>query len=279
MEEREPLLGVAIGGMGVGKTFLTKKLIQKYVQNNPQTGAIGRKVLIVDVNDEFSDIDGVRIKALRISDVKLFSVHQTVEIRRIRPFLDNGEAMTLRDLQETLFRVLKEFRGGLILIEDINLYVSDSLPQDIMGAICTIRHRDTDVIMHFQSIGRITPKVWQNLRWLRFHKINDSVYKHREKFSEKLEVLQLTESYINSEFEKGNERVNCYINFSKGGGKIMIPKEKLLPIIEEYLSNNYTELIKPLLKQHDLGKGVKMHTPAQAVKLQTERLLKKYYYQ
>ena len=64
---------------------------------------------------------------------------------------------------EKLFKILNDYRGGLLLIEDINRYISDYLPNDLVGAICTNRHTDTDIILHFQSVGRVSPKIWQNL--------------------------------------------------------------------------------------------------------------------
>ena len=103
--------------------------------------------MILDVNDEFE-----HIKALRVKDVMKFSVHPTVEARRIRPFMEDGQKMTIREIQETLFEILRHYRGGLLLIEDINRYISDQLPNDVVGAICTNRHSDTDIILHFQSI-------------------------------------------------------------------------------------------------------------------------------
>ena len=80
MEEREPRLGVAVGRKGCGKTYTTKQMIQKYVQGNPSKGVIPRRVLVLDVNDEFEDI-----RAIRVGDVMRFSAHPIVEARRIRP--------------------------------------------------------------------------------------------------------------------------------------------------------------------------------------------------
>ena len=155
MEEREPKLGVAIGRKGCGKTYTTNKMIAQYVRGNPTKGVIPRRVLVLDVNDEYEDI-----KALKLSDIMRFSAHPVIEARRIRPFKENGVRMTLKEIQETLFKILNDFRGGLLLIEDINRYVSDHLPNDLVGAICTNRHTDTDIILHFQSVGRISPKIW-----------------------------------------------------------------------------------------------------------------------
>jgi hypothetical protein len=148
---REPKLLVAIGRKGSGKSYTTRKMIDQYVLGNPARGVPGRRALILDVNDEYYDI-----KALRIQDVTLFSVHPMVEIRRIRPFLDDGRKMTLDDVAQTLFIILETYRNGLLLIEDVNKYISDTMPNDLVGAICTNRHIGVDIILHYQSIGRIT---------------------------------------------------------------------------------------------------------------------------
>ena len=122
---REPLLGVAIGKKGVGKSYTTNKLIEEYITGNLASGILPRKALILDVNDEYEHIKGIAIK-----DLIRFSVHPHVEARRIRPFHPDGKKMRLDDLATTLNLVLETFTGGLLLIEDINRFVSDMMPQD-----------------------------------------------------------------------------------------------------------------------------------------------------
>jgi hypothetical protein len=270
VEKREPKLGVAVGRKGCGKTYTTKSMMQKYVAGNPLKHVPGRRVLILDVNDEFTDV-----KALSLSDVKRFSVHPTKEIRRIRPFQDNGKRMTLNEIQNTLFVILDNFRNGLLLIEDINRYISDNLPNDLVGAIVTNRHTDTDIILHFQSIGRITPKIWQNVNWIRFHKNTDSVDKHKLKFEDKFELLKIVEMYIESEYhEHNNKRVYVYIDIDDE--KIRgVSRKKIEPIIDEYISENYRKVITPLLNKTDL-KGAKKLTPEQAVKIFKTRIMSYY---
>ena len=51
---REPKLLVAIGKKGVGKSYTTEKMINQYVAGNPSKGVPGRRVLILDVNDEYT---------------------------------------------------------------------------------------------------------------------------------------------------------------------------------------------------------------------------------
>ena len=183
-------LGVAVGKKGIGKTYQTTEMMKQYVRGG--NGIKPRRVLILDVNDEFEEF-----KAMSVKDVEIFSVHPRIEIRRIRPFKDDGTRMTLRDIADTLYTILDKYRGGMLLIEDINKYISDHLPNDLVGAICTNRHTNTDIIMHFQSIGRITSKIWQNLNWLRFHKNSDSVERHKNKFPDKIDLFSIVESMVN----------------------------------------------------------------------------------
>jgi hypothetical protein len=269
-EKREPLLGVAVGRKGCGKTFTTKKMLQKYVVGNPSKGISGRRVLIIDVNDEFTDI-----KALKVSDVVKFSMHPKKEIRRIRPFHDNGVKMDTTEIQNTLFIVLKKFFNGLLLIEDPNKYISDNLPGDLIGAIVTARHTDTDIILHYQSIGRIVPKIWQNVNWIRFHKINDSVEKSKAKLDDLYELFKVVEMYIDHEYFV-NENKRAYVYVDIDDRKIKgISKKKLEPIIDHYISENYRKLITPLLNKHDINGGKKL-TPQEAIKMFKDRILQFY---
>jgi hypothetical protein len=270
MEEREPKLIVSVGRKGVGKTYTTNKMLVKYISGNPNVGIVGRKVLVVDVNDEYEDI-----KALKISDVMKFSVHPTIEARRIRPFNDNGVSMTTRELQETLFKILKDFRGGLLLIEDPSKFLSDSLPNDLMGAIATNRHKDLDLIMHFQSIGRITPKIWQNLTHIRYHKNTDGVEKNKNKFEDKYELMKLVENYVDKEYENGDKRVYVYVDVEDEKIK-NIDKVKFDKIVEEYIIANQSKLITPMLNSKNIFKGVKTYTPEQALQYQKNRIITYY---
>ena len=267
---REPKLGVAVGKKGVGKSYTTDQMIASYVRGNPSKGVVGRKALILDVNDEYVDI-----KALRLRDVMKFSAHTTIEARRIRPFNDDGVRMTLKEIQNALFSILRDYRGGLLLIEDINRYISDHLPNDLVGAICTNRHTDTDIIMHFQSIGRVTSKIWQNLNWVRFHKNTDSVDRHIKKFEDKFEYLKIAEILVNTQYYNGNERFFLFVDIDSEKIQGNFDKELLNTAIDDYIEKYYRKIITPLLQQRDL-KGNKKHDQASAVQFVKDRIVKNY---
>lgn len=267
---REPLLGAAVGMKGVGKTYQTRQLIRSYVLGNPQKGIAGRKVLILDANDEYSDI-----KAMYLEDVVKFTASSLVEVRRIRPYLKKGNSsvkMRLDDLKNALDALLDSFSGGLLLVEDINKYVSDSLKQDVMGAIATNRHRDQDIILHYQGIGRIGPKVWQNLNWLRFHKITEGVDRHKNKFEDKYELLKIVENIVNENYfnKEDGKRFFMYVDCEN----MKIPSVKKADFelackqyIEEY--PNLT-INKQMKKRNSEGKP--LYTWQEAMKNELKRL-------
>ena len=79
---REPKLGVAVGKKGIGKSYTTEQVMAQYVQGNQN--AKPRRVLILDVNDEYE-----AVKAIAIKDIALFSLHPKIEARRIRPYTED----------------------------------------------------------------------------------------------------------------------------------------------------------------------------------------------
>lgn len=261
---REPLLIVGVGKKGVGKSFTTEKMIHSYVSGTAKAAA--RRALIIDVNDEYYNI-----KAIRLQDVPLFSIHPIIEVRRIRPFKDDGTKMSLDEIAETLFVVLQNFKNGLLLVEDINRYISDTMPNDLVGAICTNRHIGVDIILHFQSIGRITSKVWQNVNVLRLHKFTDSVKRHKHKYEDKFEYLSIGEIIINKRYEEGDTRFFLYadIDNEKIYGKFT--QEEYDNAVNTFIQNNYSNLVSPMLKGRD-DRGRKTYTPQSAIAELKKRL-------
>jgi len=268
---REPLLGVAVGKKGVGKTYTTNRVIKQYVSGNYASGIMPRKVLIMDVNDEFVEYKGIALK-----DVMRFSVHPLVEARRVRPFHPDGRKMTLDDLAATLNYILEVFSGGLLLIEDINRFTSDHMPQDLMGAIATNRHRDLDIILHYQGIGRVGTKVWQNINWLRFHKITENVSKHQKKFEDKYELLRIAELMVNARYYNGDERFYQYVDCENMCLMGNLDDKLFDEAVTTFIEENYNRVITPLLRIRSGTGNKKKHTADSAIKQEKERIRKMY---
>lgn len=252
---REPQLGVAVGKRGIGKTYTTLNILNDYTSGFQGTSK-PRKVLIMDVNDEFQSI-----KALKIQDVPLFSMHPKVEARRIRPFNPDGSKMNLDDVCQALYYLLENYKGGLLLIEDINKYLTHHFPKDVVGAICTNRHSDLDIILHYQAIGKVPTTVWENANWIRFHKNNQSVDRHAKKFEDKYEMLKIAECMVDFQYENGNERFYCYVDveWSKIRGKIT--KDMAIKAVEDYMMKDYSKVVTPEIRRIDLN-GNKVHKSA-----------------
>jgi len=267
---REPLLGVAVGKKGVGKTYTTNRLIKQYVTGNNASGVLPRKALILDVNDEYTEY-----KAIAVKDLYRFSVHPIVEARRIRPFHPDGRKMTLDDLGTTLQYILEIFSGGLLLIEDINRFVSDYMPQDLMGAIATNRHRDLDIVLHYQGIGRVGTKVWQNINWLRFHKITEASSRHQKKFEDKYELIRIAELMVNQQYFAGNERFYMYVDAENMCLMGAVDEKLFNDAAKQFIEENYRRMINPLLAIRGTG-NKKKFTADSAIKHEMERLKKMY---
>jgi hypothetical protein len=265
---REAMLGVAVGKKGIGKTYTTLQMIKQYVQGSMNVKP--RRALIVDVNDEFQDV-----KAISLRDVALFSHHPKIEVRRIRPYNDDNSKMTLNQVADALWKILETYKGGLLLIEDVNKYIGDHLPNDLVGAICTNRHTDTDIILHFQSIGRVGTKIWQNVNWLRFHKNTDGVDRHKKKFEDKWEAFKICEILVNKQYFNGNERVYLYYDCDHEKIYGNFSKQMISEAIDEYIALNHRNKVKPLLN-HVNKQGKKMYNTQSATTHVKNQLMKMY---
>lgn len=269
---REPILMAAAGKKGCGKSYQHMILMNKYVQGDPYSGVKGRKCLIMDVNDEY----GVYyVPPISLADVPLFTVHPMVEIRRVRPFHPNGRRLTLDEWANALFYVLNNFQNGLLLIEDINKFIGDHLPHDLIGAICTNRHVGLDILLSYQSLGRINTKIWGNLNIMRFHKNVESVERHRNKFPDKYEFMRIAEIMVNTQYFNGNNRFFVYVDMDEEKIRGNIADEMIEDAVDKFINENYNELMKPYLVQKDGTK--KKYNEATARSEIKQQLIKHYF--
>ena len=256
---RQPVLMAVCGKKGVGKSFTTIKYLREYANVSPR-----RPVLIFDVNNEYSDKTKFPdIKAIALEHVPLYARLRRPQIRRVAPFFDDGTKMTLDDMANVLQWLVRNFYDGLLLVEDINKYVSDNMPGDLIGAICTNRHVGLDIIMHFQSLGRLTPKIWQNINHLRMHRNTDSVERHRNKFEDKFEYLMIAEILIKKQYDSGNIRYFLFVDFDNEKVHCGLPDEKIQEAINEYVSVYYHKVITPYINRRD-SRGNKLYTTEKA---------------
>ncbi len=265
---REPILMAGCGRKGVGKSHKTMEYIRDYVNKSPR-----RKALIFDVNNEYSDkAKFPDISTIAIANIKEYANQRRPEIRRIAPFFDDGRKMTLNDMAELLKWLVRNYYNGLLLIEDVNKYVADTMPGDLIGAICTNRHAGVDIILHYQSIGRLSPKIWQNINVLRMHKNTDSVDRHENKFPDKYECMKIAEHIINKQVKMGNIRYYLFVDFDNEKIHPMgVSKEDILEAISLYISENYSSIVSPMVNRVGLNGARSLNHETAFVQAMDER--------
>jgi len=172
--DRQPMLMIVCGETGVGKTYRTVYEIEQYIKSNRRTGKKGRKVLIFDVNDDdytqYLTIDPEHIRSFK-----------KVRARRIRPLTKSGKMMSLQQKRATVETMVNNFTNGMLILEDIDRFMSGAKGQAVVGLLCANRHSDLDILIGHQSIAKITTTEWQNATWLRLHKQVDDIYRYRER--------------------------------------------------------------------------------------------------
>lgn len=267
-KKRNPMLYISCGKKGGGKTYTTiNKVLEQYIR-----GANPKRVLIVDVNGEYT-----QYKTIALKDIELFSVHPKKGVRRIVPPAN----MSLDDISKMLLYIVKTYRNGALVIEDINAYVSDSLPADLIGTIIRLRHFSIDVIIHYQNVGRLKhPKILGNVNVVRLHKTTDSVDRHKSGFEDSYEILKIAELIVENDFRKATtnpekkdgllgtfvdlgggemEYKSCYvyINFDKSRISGNFTKEHFIQAVDDYIMENETSTIRKYLAKKNKDGSLK----------------------
>ena len=191
--ERQNVIVVVCGETGVGKTYRNKLEILKYLKDNPPTGKKGRKVLAFDTNDddypEFQTVNPNYLKALT-----------AIACRRIRPFKPDGSPMDDNDKKEVVDKILKHYRNGMIVLDDIDHYMAGAKGQSMIGALCTVRHKGIDVLLTHQSIAKISTSEWQNCTWLRLHHQVDDVTRYRDRIP-KYQMVRIAQLIVDEQYD------------------------------------------------------------------------------
>lgn len=198
---REAMFYIGVGGKGIGKTYQTLQIIDSYVKGNPSVGMKPRKVLIFDVNNEYGQYKAINSDQKSILG---FMMQRNVECRRIGIVRPDGKIKTSADFQQDLNIILENFKGGAIVLEDLALLVGDATTVSLVGSLSTNRHKDLDVITHFQSIAKFAhPKFKALKNVLRLHKTGDSCTRTAVKsnLGEDYNKVRIAEIMINNRYK------------------------------------------------------------------------------
>ena len=113
------------------------------------------------------------------------------------------------DKKQGVHKILKHFRNGLILLDDIDDYMTGEKGQDMVSALCTLRHKGVDIIFTHQSIGKITRTAFQNCTWLRLHHQVDDVTYIKERIP-KYWIVRIAQLIVYEQYDL------AYTKFSQG---------------------------------------------------------------
>ncbi len=285
MEKREVRLIIVTGRKRIGKSNETlRHLFMDYLTQ-------GRKFIIFDTNNEYGKYeiympDGsikiFPIKKIRHRDIISFCQQTKIEPVRVIPVNDNGTPMTPEEIEKSLLYILRTFRGGALLIEDLNNIIGDSLPVAVSGALVNNAHRDCDVFVHMQSVGRILPKMVQNIDIVRLHFQFDGMENSAEKLKSEYEIYQIAQNIVNKQYKaalptKGpGMRAFVFIDRLEQRLRGAFSQRMLYDAIEEYLHNDGSR-VRRMLKRTDPSTGRKLYTYDQAVKAIGMKLVHEYY--
>ncbi len=189
MSGRQPKLLIATAAKGGGKSRTTSHSIDKYIRDNPSTGKPARKFLIYDVNGEYTSQKlrgeyGVNFDApiLALKDLPEFTQQRRVEVRRILPLDSNNCIVDDIDVMIGILNtILTTYRGGGLLLEDINAYMIGTSTKQVISSITRNRHKDLDLYIHLQGLRAMSPRLWANVNIIRLHRQNDNIQAYADR--------------------------------------------------------------------------------------------------
>jgi hypothetical protein len=277
---REPQLIIATGTKGVGKTYRTCMEIQDYITPDIQNQKPARKVLIFDVNGEYTNEELIknkfrfRTKTLALKDLEEWSKQKQIEVRRILPVDADGNEVGIEKYPEILKWILQFFRGGMLILEDINKYLIETRDASIVGALTTNRHKDLDIYIHLQSLAPLTTRMWQNANVIRFHYQMDDIDRYRARIPN-YELFKISQILVNEIYFRGgsNERFYCYVLNQTNKITGRFTRKDFIIACRKYLEI-HPQKVKTLMQKY--GKGYDARV--KAIKECIFELYKKYYF-
>jgi len=270
-KQREAGMVVCTGIQGVGKTYQNMHIIKEYVKDKFYNKVKGRKCLIMDTNGEYTeeqfaknDIEGFNPKRIALKDIEEWSKANIAECRRI-----DAKNVGIKEKKEILEYLLKVYRNGMLVIEDINTYIiSVTFMEEIVGGLVNLRHRAVDILISYQSLRPVEPRIWQNARWVRMHYQADNVNDIKGKVNNPT-LFKIAQLIVNNRYMAGDKRFFVYIhNFTnKIEGKFT--KKEFVDAAIQYLNAN-----KKYIKEYKEMHNVSME---EAVEEQAKQYFDQYY--
>jgi hypothetical protein len=238
--QREAGMMTCTGFQGVGKTYQNMHIIKEYVKDKFYNGVSGRKCLIFDTNGEYTkeqfernDISDFEVKRIALKDIHEWSRSSIIECRRV-----DAKNLSIKDKKKCLEYILKVYRNGLMVIEDINTYIlSVTHMEEIVGHIVNLRHRAADVLISYQSLRPVEPRIWQNSRWVRFHYQADNVNDIKAKVTN-IVLFKIAQNIVNNRYFSGDKRFFLYVMVAQNKLEGKFTKKEFVDACRQFAMSN-----------------------------------------
>ena len=240
IKQREAGMMTITGLQGVGKTYLNMHIIKDYVKDKFYNKVKGRKCLIMDTNGEYTeeqfsnnDIKDFKPKVISVKDIPAWSLSSAIECRRV-----DAKNLGIKQKTDVVEYMIEHFKNGMLVLEDINTYIINvTYMKEIVGGLVNLRHRAVDLLISYQSLRPVEPRIWQNSRWIRMHYQADNVNDIKGKVTN-VAMFKIAQNLVNNRYFSGDKRFYVYIhNFeSKIEGKFT--KVEFKEACNQYLNNN-----------------------------------------
>lgn len=212
--QREAGMMICAGIQGVGKTYQNMHVIKDYVKDKFYNKVKGRKCLIFDTNGEYTasqfsrnDISSFEPKRIALSDIPAWCRVENKECRRV-----DAKNLGIKEKKEAIEYIIKNYRNGMLVLEDINTYILNvTFMEQIVGGLVNLRHRGVDVLVSYQSLRPVEPRMWQNARWVRMHYQADNVNDIKGKLPNP-ELYKIAQNIVNKRYFGGDKRFFLYIH-------------------------------------------------------------------
>ena len=238
--EREAGMMTVSGVQGVGKTYQNMHLIKEYVKDKFYNKVKGRRCIIFDTNGEYTeeqfaknDIPGFKVKMIAINDVVGWAEKGEIECRRI-----DAKNLSIAEKKATVEYLVAKYRNGMLVLEDVNTYIlSMTQMEDIVSGLVNLRHRAVDVLISYQSLRPVEPRIWQNSRWVRMHYQADNVNDIKGKLPN-VTLFKLAQILINNRYFAGDKRFFIYIYSFQNKIIGKFTKQEFMDSCKQYLNSN-----------------------------------------
>ena len=202
------------GIQGVGKTYLNQHIIRDYVRDKIAIKVKGRKCLIFDTNGEYTqamfkrnNIENFVSAPLALRDVSGWSKSDNIECRRI-----DAKSLPISQKREAIEYIMHHFRNGMLVLEDINTYILNVTHMEkIVSGLVNLRHRGVDILISYQSLRPVEPRIYQNSKWVRMHYQADNVSDIKGKLPN-VTLFKIAQIIVNNKYFGGDKRFYVYIH-------------------------------------------------------------------